>query len=98
MCTEDALNTLIANGLLEVLKENIYSKNALIVENTIWALSNVIAETPNNKLLFMQLDIYRAVLQAYHNFKSEPTILRIYAWFVSNTLKQTPFIAEPMVS
>lgn len=89
---------MISHNLLGILRQHLVGTNAEIVEQNIWTLCNMISEVAEYKITLWELGIYDRVLSAFSDYDYVPSIRRVFAWFISNTIRTPPYLETDIVS
>ena len=88
---------MIEKGLLTIISKHLSYNSASLFEHILWSLCNIIGEYEEYKLVLYETGVYDMVLREYNALAKSHTVNKVFAWFISNSLKGKPRLDEEMV-
>jgi len=85
------------NGLLVTLNSCMSNCSVKDFEHIVWCLCNLISENQEIKMMVYEIGMYYQLISLFEKFKHSQDIRKIFAWFISNSMRCTPDLDANLV-
>ena len=92
------IEEMVKKGLLVIVRQMLACNSEKLFEHVLWTLCNVIGEVAECRMTIYEMGMYDMILERYNQISNKTSINPIFAWFISNSLKDKPHLNDNLVT